>query len=1525
MRTIRLRAISLVVAVTAAAFGQVYSVKTIAGKPIPLGDGGAARNAILVNPASIAVSKSGQIFIADTGNSRIRVIETDGNIRTYLGTGVAGTSADGTPIATAQISNTQAIAIDAQGALYFGDSSRVRKVTSSTITTVAGSGTSGNAGEGGPATSARIGSTISRLSFDTKGRLLITDSSYHKVWRVETDGTITTIAGTGQAGFGGDGGTAKTAALRSPNAAIADEGGNIYIADSGNSRVRKVAPDGKISTYAGGGATYTNNTSATLTSLNYPYDLALEESGELLIKEYSVIRRVGLTGTITQVLTGITGNRFAISGARVWSLLNSSSGMVYQGSLQSTNAPLLIAGRQRFEGDDGKATDALLQLPGGLAVNTQGQIYIADTGNARIRRIDAAGTIRTVAGGGSATLASPSSMTFCPDGNLYFVDGSTLIKSLDANGTVATIAGNGSYVSSSGPLEGPPLSVPLGTIRGLACDTAGTLYFASNNFSYYVYRLPKGGPLSLLSEAGTFGLGGSAKPKAFGYIYDIGLYQGNVLVAESQRVWQVGADGQIAVLIGGGNQRPAAGTPAKQISVSSLRAFSTDSRGNLLFSAWDGYPPNYGQKVFRLESAGTVTPLAGGGATFVEGGEALAASSRTINALVGLSGDRITYEDDSRIRMLEPVTATAVTVHSGDKQKAAPGARAANPVVAKVVGGLVPIPGVEVTFTATPSDVRVAPSKAMTDSQGLAAVMVTMGAAEGEVKVTASSGGLTPAVFTLTAEIPKPSVMNITRGDKQSVYAGTVASVPLEVILRTPDGTPAPGASVAFAVVSGEATLSAASVITGTDGKAAVTVKPTAAGTVVVEASSAGLAAVRFTLTVEAAPVMPAVRDYTVDAFAGRLMPEDGVAGNDAILYSSSYGLAFDGQGGLVFGDMTRQQILRLGTDGLVSVLAGQFGASTSADLDGSNARAATLYWPWSMATAPDGSVYFINRQPAAIYRLNSDGTLLRVVGTGGVSGGSSAENIQARQASTTARGLGFLPSGELVYSDYSTHQVRRVNASGTVTTLAGADRTAGFTGDGQPALNARLRNPDVLQVAPDGTIYFFDSGNYRVRAISPEGIIRTVAGNGSSAINGDGGSAVEAAIGRVYGMVLDREGNLLIAAGQSVRKIRPDGGIESLHDLTGRASVYALAISPEGLLHASVNLFPQDSGASTVRVVRFESDGSMTSLAGGSPWFAGEGVPALESRFYHVSSMAMHTDGTIYLTDDGNGRLRKIAPDGIVSTYAGGGRTVPEVSAVNAAELYFSSEYIALAPDGNLYFTDRVVTLGVVSPDGTAKLLYGTPNGRPRIESDLPAELTRFTAVTADSQSNLYFAASDNQNSWSAIYRRSPAGELTLVAGKKDGKAPAAGVPALEAKLQYVAALAFNKAGTLCFGDARGLIYCIDKDGNLSHLAGDISGTRTEGAPAAKFRFANIASMVFDSENNLVLSDGWTLLKFAPGGGVAVVAGSLSELGNSGDGGPAAAARFSYISAIVIDAGGAIYASDSNAMRIRKLTPAGK
>jgi len=433
---------------------RVFKVKpagnifTVAGNSLEgySGDGGPATNATFSEAEGVALDSNGNLYIADQRNQRVRRVDTSGNVSTVAGNGTAGFSGDGGLAINAELSVPTGLAVDNLGNLYIADTSnyRVRKVnTAGIISTVAGNGVVGFSGDGGPAVSAELNFPTGLVA--KGGNLYIADAGNNRIRKVNSSGKISTVAGNGIQGFGGDGGPATSAELAGPWS-VALHAGNLYIADLANHRIRKVDSLGKISTVAGNGAEGYGGDGAPATeaTLAWPYSIGVDGSGNLYIADSAEqrVRKINTSGTIST----FAGN-----------------------------------GTAGFSGDGGAATRAQLG-PADVASDGNGNLYIADTGNQRIRKVDASGIISTVAGngiegfsgdGGPATNAafrSPYAVAADSHGNLYIADTfNERIRKVDTSGIISTVAGrSGAGYSGDG---GPATQAKLRTTTGSAKST----------------------------------------------------------------------------------------------------------------------------------------------------------------------------------------------------------------------------------------------------------------------------------------------------------------------------------------------------------------------------------------------------------------------------------------------------------------------------------------------------------------------------------------------------------------------------------------------------------------------------------------------------------------------------------------------------------------------------------------------------------------------------------------------------------------------------------------------------------------------------------------------------------------------------------------------------------------------------------------------------------------------------------------------------------------------------------------------
>ncbi len=392
----------------ALAFAQTGIIHTIAGNGSVgfSGDGGPATAAGFNTPKGVAFDASGNMYIADYSNSAVRKISPAGIIRTIAGRGSYGFSGDGGPATAAYLDGAYDVAVDASGNVYIADygNNVVRKINSSgVISTFAGNHAAGAgfSGDGGPATAAKLNRPTC-VKLDAAGNLYIADGFNHRIRKVNTSGVITTIAGNGSASFSGDGGPATAAELNTPSSVAIDYMGNILIADKLNNRIRLVNSSGIINTIAGNGSSGTTGDGApALYAQINPTWLTADNAGRIYFTDIATNRVRGITAT---------GFISTISGG----------------------------GAAGFSGDGGPATAAALSGPEVVTLDTGNRVYISDGGNGRVRALANADIF----------LHSSDSMDLDVDDQCDSLTISIVIKRYTAGMYVKTYYGDGTHDTS---------------------------------------------------------------------------------------------------------------------------------------------------------------------------------------------------------------------------------------------------------------------------------------------------------------------------------------------------------------------------------------------------------------------------------------------------------------------------------------------------------------------------------------------------------------------------------------------------------------------------------------------------------------------------------------------------------------------------------------------------------------------------------------------------------------------------------------------------------------------------------------------------------------------------------------------------------------------------------------------------------------------------------------------------------------------------------------------------------------------
>jgi sugar lactone lactonase YvrE len=637
---------------------QQYTISTFAGGGAPPSSVPASSVRIPVS-YGIAVNSVGDVYFA-SGNSVMKV-DSNGILTRIAGTGQYGISSDGASATNAQLAWPAGLAIDGAGNLYIAENAahRVRKVSpQGIINTVAGTGSAGYSGDGGPATSAQLNWPVG-LALDTAGNLFIADVANQVIRKVSPNGVISTIA-TG---------------LNEAEGVAVDASGSLYITDYSTStddcgdifysgRVLKAPPSGATTTIFGGIGEY---------PLYLPRGIALDSAGNVYVADSQgqllKLSQAGGVSTIdagfaapANVATDSSGNVYASDGL----------GRLVRISVDGTRVDLVGDGVDgNYWGDSGKATDSGLNVPLGVALDNSGNLYIADSGNNRVRKVAPDGSISTFAGNGTpgfsgdggpataAELAAPTGLAFDANGNLYIADRlNNRIRKVSADGTISTVAGRGDFNPPLGD-GGPATSAALAGPSGVAADAAGNLYIADTSF-FLIRKVSPAGIITTVAGTNYY----DPSSSNVGFPLDLTLDQaGNLYIATLTTILKLAPGGALATIAGGGNGTAPSGDggPATSATILPAVGVALDSAGDIFISGGNlsGFPQFGTGYVREITPDGIIHTIAGNGTTGYsgDGGAATAASLSTSAGEIAVDSAGTIYFADvfnNVIRVLHP-------------------------------------------------------------------------------------------------------------------------------------------------------------------------------------------------------------------------------------------------------------------------------------------------------------------------------------------------------------------------------------------------------------------------------------------------------------------------------------------------------------------------------------------------------------------------------------------------------------------------------------------------------------------------------------------------------------------------------------------------------------------------------------------------------------------------------------------------------------------------------------------------------
>ncbi len=1511
------------------------------------GDGGLATMAqIGFWNVSIAVDNAGNVFVADAYNNRIRkVTAATGLISTIAGTGACGFSGDGGAASAAQLCTPYGVAVDTGGTVYVADTGnfRIRKISASTgtIATIAGVGTSGPNGDGGPALLAQLAST-GRLSavigfgvgVDGGGNVYAADSGNYRVRfidyttpqvNLDAQGTkVGAAAGTGTVGITVTAAGAPWAASSNASWLTLAVGGGTGSgtlnftygpSDSTFSRTGVITVNGVKYTVSQAGLVVSLTASSAVVgpaSGSGSFGITITPAAAWTASSSDSWLTVTPAGTGSATLTynytanaGAAGRTAAITvaGMKFPVTQGASNGAFTPWGVNGYGIIRTLAGSAGvgYDGDGGAATSALLSIPLGVAVDGNGNVYFADSNNATVRKVSASsGIITTIAGSGpgsagfagdgglatSARLSRPSDVAVDGTGDVYVADkGNHRIRKISAaTGIISTIAGTG--VQGQSGDGGPATLAQLNAPQGVAVDSGGNVYISDGGNTIRMIRAATG-LISAVAGTGTSGYSGDGGPALSAQLNSVSGValdaSGNVFISDSGncRIRKVNAATGVITTIAGTGSSPyfSAGDGGPAAAAQVCPAYVTvDAGGNVYLT---DQPYYYSSRLRKISAAtGIIQSLAGIAGSYGfsgDGGPAAAAKLNNPNGVAIDAGGNVYFADsnNNRIRFIDFTTP-------------------------QVVLGLV------------------------------------------RVDVAAVDGKGSVAITSLAAGAPWVASSNaswLTPGANSGVGSGTLSyaySFNTDISSRTAIIT-VNGVQFLVHQAGAAVTFSARSAAVGQPagaGSFSITVTPAVAWTasssdswlIVTQSGGTGSGSLNYSYTANTgtlgrmATIAVAGQTFTViqPALNGSFTPQvvapygvirtiagtgvsgyggDGGAATGAVM-GSTISVVVDGNGNAYFADTSNNRVRKISAaSGIVTTIAGTGGAGFGGD--GGAANIANLNSPTGVAVDLDGNLYVADAGNHRIRKITAATGLIATI-AGSDDYGDSGDGGPATAAQfVSLAGVAADAFGNVYVADGGSLRIRRIDAAtGIITAYAGTG-VAGFSGDGGLATLAQLGYGQLsIALDRDGNMIVADPGNRRIRKIAAAtGLISTIAGIGLCGFIGDGGAATAAPLCNPSGVAVDSAGNAYVA----------------------------------------------DSGNFRIRKID-ASTGAISTIAGtGTAGSGSDGVPAVLAQIgytYPGFGVAVDGGGNVYVADSGNYRIRFI-------DYTTPQVTLDAVGAGVAAASGNGSVGIAVTASGAPWFATSSagwLTLGAGSGSGVAALSYTysantslaartaviTVNGvkYPVTQAGVVAALSPYSAAVGPAASSGVFSlglmtpaawTAVSNASWLTVSPASGTGPAAISFSytANTGSAGRIAVILVAGQTFKVAQAAANGSYTPWGAGAYGTIRTIAGSG-LKGFGGD-------GGAATSAILWYPSGIALDSVGNVYFSDtnNSRIRKIAAATGAISTIAGIGTFGLSGDGGPAASAQFNSLYGVALDAGGNVYIADLGNDRVRKFNVA--
>jgi hypothetical protein len=1420
-----------------------YSFSTQAGAP-GVGNADGTGSAARFNRAgSVAVDSAGNTYVADTGSSTIRKITPSGVVTTLAGApGITG-STDGTGTA-ARFFRPVGIAVDGSDIIYVADTGNntIRKITiGGVVSTLAGTpGTSGYLdGTGGAAQFI----APKALAVDGAGNVFVSDSGNNVIRRITPSGVVTTPAGTGMLPSAGSAdGTGSAARFDAPHDTAVDSAGNVYVADAFNNTIRKITSSGVVTTLAGsagirGGADGTGSAAR----FNAPNGLTVDTSGNIYVADTTncAIRKITPAGVVTTV----AGSPGVIGSA------------------------------------DGTGSAATFRTPGAVAVDSAGNLYVADTGNYTIRKITPAGVVTTLAGvagtsgltdgtGTAALFLPPTGIAIDSGGNLYVADPTaSVIRKVTSAGVVTTPLGASFPGSADGTGNAAQFSAP----RDIAADGAGNLFVADTNNETIRMVTPAGVVTTL---AGTVRVSGSVDGtgSAAQFNTPLGLSvdsAGNLYVADSgsNLIRKVTSSGVVTSLAGSkGNTGFDDGTGAAA-QFNAPAGICSSNAGNF-------YVADAGNNTIRMITpAGVVTTVAGSArdrSNFSrDGSVAVARFDFPSGVAVDSTGNLfIADTGNSTIRLLTPAGIVSTLAGIAGLRGMVDGVGSAAELNSP--GGL----AIDGTGTLHVADIDNSAIRQVA-LDGTVTTLAGFGLAGSKGSADGSGAA---ARFNEPSSVAVDASGNVYVAD---TYNATVRKITPDGSVSTVAGTPGSTGST-DGVGSGARFFDPAGV--ASDG----------AGNLYV--------ADVFNATIR--KITPDGTVSTLAGTAGSRGSADGTGG--AAQFNRPLSVAVDSAGNVFVGDAGSNTIRKISPAGVVTTFAGFAGSSGYVDGTGSVARFST---PQGLAVDGAGNVYVADSDNNAIRKITPDGTATTLAGSQLNRGSNDGTGINAWFSSPT--GLAVDSAGNVYVADVGNNLIRKITPAGVVTTLGGVAGIAGSTdGTGSAAL---FSTPSGVAVDNAGIVYVADTFNNTIRKGQPGGFpMVTTQPAGQTVIPGQNA---------IYTVVAG-SGSALSYRWQ----IRTNGSSTwiNLSDGAGYSGTSSATLTVSAVTTAmngnSFRCMVSNADGSVVTVpAPLVVSGSLTiaTLAGQAGASGGTDGTGTAARFFALSDVAVDTAGNVYVADTNNHTIRKVTPAGVVTTLAGLAGTAGSADGTSSAARFNHPSGVAVDTAGTVYVTDtdnntirQITSAGAVA---TLAGLAGTAGSADGAGS--AASFHGPSGIARSGAGVLYIADTLNHT----IRQVASDGTVTTLVGRA-GSAGSADGTGSAATFHGPQGLAVDTAGHLYVADTNNdtIRRITLATGAVTTVAGAAGTAGSVDGPGNSARFFFPSGVAADGAGNLYIADtdNSTIREMTLAGDVITLAGVAGANGTAD--GLGAAARFNFPTGIAVDNGGAIYIADTNNHTVR-------